>query len=380
MGKANITPQNVQLTEMKSATFECQDDQGAPLPVTWTTAPTMIGTIPPAGAPSTSITYTAPQQVKDAQAIIITATAGADTASTTVFLTPIVVQIIPAAVQLKPTQPQQFTAIVAGDPTNRVTWGLSPQVGNITPSGLYTPDPSLIDSAAVRVTAISALGSKSANASVTLVPSPWSGWKRNLLGFYLLGIFSLVFLLVALWPPPQPDSARTAARTTAQAIVEEDARKFEADAVDFEADTKKLKIAQDAVEAGKSQPKDSLDKLTAALTDAQKTKEQDDKKREQNDRQKEKDDKSLEAAKKAESASVDVVARPGASVIEGRPGANLPRDIDLLFLVLIGGALGAFLHSARSFTDFVGNEEIKDRKSTRLNSSHELKSRMPSSA
>ncbi len=47
-------------------------------------------------------------------------------------------------------------------------------------------------------------------------------------------------------------------------------------------------------------------------------------------------------------------------VIDSESGAlTLPRDIDLIFLVLIGGALGAFLHSARSFTDFVGNEEIK---------------------
>ena len=179
MAKVNITPQNVQLTEMKSATFECQDDQGAPLPVMWATAPPAIGTIATAGASSPSVTYNAPPQVNNSQAIVMYATAGTDTASTTVFLTPITVQIIPATVQLKTTQAQQFTAIVAGDPTSKVTWNLSPQVGSITSDGLYTPDPALIDSATVKVTAISAPSFKTATASITLVPLPWSGWKRN---------------------------------------------------------------------------------------------------------------------------------------------------------------------------------------------------------
>ena len=347
MAKINITPPNIQLTEMKSATFDCKDDQGNPLLVTWAAAPPAIGTVAPAGAPSASITYTAPQQISTAQTIVITATASTDMASATVFLTPITVQIVPAAVQLKPMQPQQFTAIVAGDPANKVTWGLSPQVGKITPDGLYTPDPSLIDSASVKVTAISALGSKTGDASITLVPLPWAGWKRNLLGFYLFGVFSLVFLLVGLWPPSQPDPAKTAAKNAAQAIVDSDAKDK-----DFAEHASKLKAAKDAVNAGKSLPKDALDQLTKNLADAQQVADTDQKKIKEHE-------DALEAAKKEESASVDAVARPDASMLGSRMGLRLPRDLDLLFLVLIGGALGAFLHSARSFTDFVGNQEIK---------------------
>lgn len=331
MANLNITPQNVLLTEMRSATFEAADAQGAPLQVTWTITPSSVGTIAPAGAPSASITYTAPQQLSDAQAITITATAAAGSASTAVFLTPISVRIIPESLQLRHDQLQQFKAIVSGDPANNVAWILSPGLGTITANGLYTPDPSLIDPAVVRVTAISTLGNKTVSATVTLVPPPWRGWKRNLIGFYLLGVFSLVFLLVALWPPSPADPKLKKEREEAQAKVETDA--------------KNLKIAQDAVDGGQTLPKDRLDNLKAELAKDQEQKKQ--------------DDKVLADAKIVESASADAVARPGASVLESRPGVTLPRDVDLLLLVLIGGALGAFLHSARSFTSFVGNEEIK---------------------
>jgi hypothetical protein len=350
MAKLNITPQNVQLAEMKSPTFDCKDDQGNPLPVTWTTAPPAIGTLDPASALSASLKYTAPQQVSNAQAIIITATAGADTASTTVFLTPIAVQIVPAAVQLKPTQLQQFTAIVAGDPTNKVTWLLSPAVGKITSDGVYTPDPALIDSASVKVTAISALGLRTADASVTLVPLPWTGWKRNILGFYMLGIFSLVFLLVALWPPPAPDAAKTAAKNDAQAHVNVDNENK-----DFAVDANKLKdanAAKDKADADKSTSKDTLDQLTKDLAAAKQKVNDDNKKITE-------DSEALKVAKEAECLSVNVDACPDGSSTQSLAIISLPRDIDLIFLVLIGGALGAFLHSARSFTDFVGNEVLK---------------------
>jgi len=331
MAKVNITPQNVLLTEMQRATFRAQDDQGAPLPVTWTITPSSVGTIAPAGTSPASITYTAPQQISSAQAITITANAAGGSASTTIFLAPISVQIIPASVQLRHTQVQQFKAIVSGDPANNVTWNLSPGLGSITADGLYTPDPSLVDPAVVRLTAISALGNKTANATLTLIPPPWRGWKRNLLGFYLIGVFSIVFLLVPLWPPSPPDPNLTKARQDAQTNVE--------------TDTRNEKLLQDGLDKGKDLPKTSIDNLTAEIAKVREKKEQ--------------DDKLLEAAKKAESASVDLVARPGTSWLENRPGVTLPRDVDLLFLVLIGGALGAFLHSARSFTSFVGNEEIK---------------------
>jgi hypothetical protein len=37
----------------------------------------------------------------------------------------------------------------------------------------------------------------------------------------------------------------------------------------------------------------------------------------------------------------------------------LSREVDLLLLVLICGALGSFAHGARSFVDFVGNRTLR---------------------
>jgi hypothetical protein len=247
-----ITPQNVPLTEMKSVTFQSQDEHGAQLAAIWTISPSSVGKINASGVPSNTITYTAPQQITDPQAITITATTAGVSASTTVFLTPISVQIVPALVQLKHNQPQQFAAIVVGDPTNKVTWGLSPGIGTITPGGLYTPDQSIVDPAALKVTAISALGSKIASASVTLVPPPWTGWKRNLLGVYLLGVFALVFFLVGLWPPSVPDAQLAQNKKSAQDAVNTDAQN--------------LKRAEDAAASGTILSKETQDNLRAEVT------------------------------------------------------------------------------------------------------------------
>jgi hypothetical protein len=40
-------------------------------------------------------------------------------------------------------------------------------------------------------------------------------------------------------------------------------------------------------------------------------------------------------------------------------GWDISRDVDLLWLVLIAGALGSFVYIARSFVDFVGNKSIR---------------------
>ena len=199
----------------------------------------------------------------------------------------------------------------------------------------------------MKVTAISALGSKTGDASITLVPLPWAGWKRNLLGFYLFGVFSLVFLLVGLWPPSQPDPAKTAAKNAAQAIVDSDAKDK-----DFAEHASKLKAAKDAVNAGKSLPKDALDQLTKNLADAQDLLSL-------NKREKRSSEDALGAvrAKRAHLWTPSLGQTHPCLGVEWDSGYR--ETLICCFEVLIGGALGAFLHSARSFTDFVGNQEIK---------------------
>ena len=95
----------------------------------WATAPSCDRNDSHGGRIVSSVTYNAPPQVvTNSQATVTLRTrAGTDTVSTTVFLTPITVQIIPATVQLETIQAQQFTAIVAGDPIYKVNGNLSPK-------------------------------------------------------------------------------------------------------------------------------------------------------------------------------------------------------------------------------------------------------------
>jgi hypothetical protein len=354
-----ITPLNVSLTEMKSASFQVHDDQGNSLSAMWSIAPGVPGTLAPSAIAAPSAMYTAPPMIGAPQAITITAIAGGASASTNVLLTPVSVQLIPVTAQLRSIQTQQFVATVSGDPTNAVTWLLSPNVGTIK-DGLYAPPTPMVgDSTSVKVMAISALGQKTASATITLIPPPWAGWKRNLLAAYLLTVFLLTFLLVRLWPPSGPDPLLTAARQAAQATVDAD-----------EANLKKAKeavpptaVAPPTAPAAKpankatpaapatSPPTPGASPATEAATDARTL--------EALSQKKAADEKALQDAKDKENASIDPLDRGGPNGLAKRLGATLPREVDLLLLVLVGGALGAFLHCVRSFVAFAGNEELK---------------------
>jgi hypothetical protein len=83
------------------------------------------------------------------------------------------VQISPTTVNLFASQTQQFTPTVTGTANTNVTWSLSPGVGTLSNSGLYTAPSSITSSQAVNVTATSVADtSKSATATVNLQTSP----------------------------------------------------------------------------------------------------------------------------------------------------------------------------------------------------------------
>jgi len=66
---------------------------------------------------------------------------------------------------------QQFTANVPSSTTSAVRWTLSPPIGTISPSGLYTPPANIAATTMVTVTATSfAVTSQSASATVTIAP------------------------------------------------------------------------------------------------------------------------------------------------------------------------------------------------------------------
>ncbi len=136
--------------------------------VTWSLSPS-VGTISASGL------YTAPSFIASPQTITVTATSVADptkSGTATVTLNPTVsVSVNPPSVVLTAGQTQQFSATVSGTSNTAVTWSLSPNVGTISTSGLYTAPSAIASQQIVTVTATSVADStKSAAASVTLVP------------------------------------------------------------------------------------------------------------------------------------------------------------------------------------------------------------------
>src|SRR5712692_7752228 len=83
----------------------------------------------------------------------------------------VAVTVSPASVSLTTSQSQQFTAAVTGNSTSGVTWSVSPALGTISRTGLYTAPASVWSVQIVTVTATTVGSpSKSGSASVSLAP------------------------------------------------------------------------------------------------------------------------------------------------------------------------------------------------------------------
>jgi uncharacterized protein YjdB len=164
----SVTPATASLAASQTQQFSATVTGTTNTAVTWTRSPA-VGTI------STSGLYTAPASITSQQTITITATSAADatkTATATVTLVPVVaVSVTPTTVSLTASQTQQFSATVTGTTNTAVTWSLSPAVGTISTSGLYTAPASITSQQTITITAISAAdATKTATATVTLVP------------------------------------------------------------------------------------------------------------------------------------------------------------------------------------------------------------------
>jgi hypothetical protein len=86
------------------------------------------------------------------------------------------VALNPSTVTLPASQTQQFTATVTGSSNTAVTWSLSPAVGQISATGLYTAPASVASAQSVTVIATSAAdSSKTGKATVSLQPAGANG-------------------------------------------------------------------------------------------------------------------------------------------------------------------------------------------------------------
>jgi hypothetical protein len=328
-----ITPPTAVLTDLQTEQFTLTTG-GA----TWSINPAR-GVID-----SNNGLYIAPGAITTAEDIVVTATptGGGPTSVAVVRLQPRVT-IIPATVTLKAGESQQFEATVIADPNNAVTWLASPNVGEMQ-AALYKAPANVKDPAVVTVTARSTADqTKVAIAAVHLVPTqPFWVWILTV-GVYLTGLFLLAWPLLLSWPPPTAD--RTALDQAAAAST----------AAESLGKTKELfaqaaqETAQKSAAAAKNAPEGSPLKTEAAKDQSaseQAAKEKEDAQRDRLDKL------------KVQKAEADKFATQEDSV-KTLFGGRVSRDVDLMLLVLLAGALGAWIHVGRSYVDFVGNRVFR---------------------
>ena len=138
--------------------------------VTWSMFP-VFGTLSASGL------YTSPASLPGPENVAVTATSLANptvSASATAVINPssVAVAINPTATILGPSQTVSFAATVSGASNTAVTWSMTPDMGALSASGLYTAPASITATQVVNVTATSVADSnKSATAAITLQPA-----------------------------------------------------------------------------------------------------------------------------------------------------------------------------------------------------------------
>ena len=162
----SVTPATASLGLSQTQQLTATVANAANSAVTWSLS-TAVGSISASGL------YTAPPTLTSTTSVTATATSVADatkTASATLTVIPPPVIVSPGPVSLYAGQTQQFSAVVQGTTNQAVTWAMSPSVGTLSASGLYTAPASITGSQTITVTAYSAAISQYTNVRVTLLP------------------------------------------------------------------------------------------------------------------------------------------------------------------------------------------------------------------
>ncbi len=166
----SVAPPTATLGQNQTQQFNATVVNSVNTAVTWSLSPN-VGTVTTAGL------YTAPASIAAAQTITLTATTVATptaTATAAINLTPPpAVFVTPSSVALNQGQTQQFAASVQGSSNQAVTWSLSPNVGTISSSGLYTAPSTVTVGQVLTLTATSvALPALTATATINLTLTP----------------------------------------------------------------------------------------------------------------------------------------------------------------------------------------------------------------
>jgi hypothetical protein len=165
----SVTPGSVNLGQSQIQSFAASVANSSNTSVTWSLSPA-VGSISAAGL------YTAPGTMATAQTVTVTATSAADStkfATATISLTPpISVSVTPGNSSLTAAQSIAFSAAVSNSSNSAVTWSVSPAVGTVSATGVYTAPTFNSVAQTVAVTAASAADpSKSATSNVSLIPT-----------------------------------------------------------------------------------------------------------------------------------------------------------------------------------------------------------------
>jgi subtilisin family serine protease len=165
----SVTPSSVNLSGGQTQQFSASVSGTGNTAVTWSINPNI-------GGISSSGFYIAPSQISANQSVTVTAVSAADpskSASATVNLTapppppppptapvtpPVTItalSVSPSAVSVAAGGQQQFVASSNGAPTSAVNWSISPSVGSISSSGLYTAPSNVGSFQIVQITATS---------------------------------------------------------------------------------------------------------------------------------------------------------------------------------------------------------------------------------
>jgi GH35 family endo-1,4-beta-xylanase len=164
---SSLIPGSTTLTPSQNQAFTVAVLNSANPAVTWSLSPA-IGSISSTGV------YTAPATIASSQTVTVTATSVADSTkkalATVILNPPVSVSLNPGSTALAPSQPQAFLATVANSTNPAVTWSLSPAIGSISSTGVYTAPATIASSQTVTVTATSIADStQTASATVSLV-------------------------------------------------------------------------------------------------------------------------------------------------------------------------------------------------------------------
>jgi hypothetical protein len=171
--EVSVNPPQATLNPGQPQQFTATVIGNANTSVNWSMNP-VNGTLSPSGL------YTPPASVLNPTSVSVMATSVASptaSATATVALTPnpVSIAVTPSGASLSGGETKQFTALVTGSTNTAATWTISPTIGSVSASGLYTAPPNLTSTQTVVITATAAADTtKTATASVVLVPAGYN--------------------------------------------------------------------------------------------------------------------------------------------------------------------------------------------------------------